>query len=150
MSGKTTDNKGQWPKGASGNPSGRPKGSRNKATLAMEALLEGEAERLTRKAVEMALKGDVSALRLCLDRLLPARKDRPIDLNLPAVQSAKQISEAMGTVVAAIGEGQITPNEGQVLANILTVQAEFVEAERLEQRVFTLDRNTFVDIDKAA
>jgi hypothetical protein len=150
MSSKTTDNQGQWPKGASGNPSGRPKGSRNKATLAMEALLEGEAERLTRKAVEMALEGDVFALRLCLERLLPARKDRPIDLNLPPVQSAKQISEAMGTVVAAIGEGQITPKEGQVLASILAVQAEFVEAEHLEQRVFHLERNTFVDIDKAA
>jgi hypothetical protein len=141
----TPNSKGQWPKGTSGNPSGRPPGSRNKATLAMEALLEGEADQLTRKAIEMALQGNPVALRLCLERLLPARKDRPIELNLPPVQSAKQISEAMGTVVAAIGDGQITPNEGQVLANVLAVQSEFVEAEQLEQRVSKLEQNQSVD-----
>jgi hypothetical protein len=111
----------------------------------MEALLEGEADQLTRKAIEMALQGNPVALRLCLERLLPARKDRPIELNLPQVQNAKQISEAMGTVVAAIGEGQITPNEGQVLANVLAVQSEFVEAEQLEQRVSKLEQNQSVD-----
>src|SRR5215475_9848913 len=63
--------------GVSGNPAGRPKGARNKSTLAAEALLDGEAEALTRKAVEMALGGDTVALRLCLERLVPPRKDRP-------------------------------------------------------------------------
>ena len=58
-------------KGQSGNPSGRPKGARNKATLAMEILLDGEADRLTRKVVEMALAGDTTALRLCLERIMP-------------------------------------------------------------------------------
>jgi Family of unknown function (DUF5681) len=138
-------NKGQWPKGTSGNPSGRPPGSRNKATLAMEALLEGEAEQLTRKAIEMALEGETFALRLCLERLLPARKDRPIELNLPPVQSAKQISEAMGTVVAAVSEGQITPNEGRAVADMLAVQSEFVEAESLEERVSKLEQKQCLD-----
>src|ERR1700693_659671 len=55
--------------GASGNPDGRPKGSRNKSTLALEALLDGQAEALTQKAVELALAGDITALRLCLDRI---------------------------------------------------------------------------------
>jgi hypothetical protein len=50
--------------GQSGNPDGRPKGSRNKATLAMEALLDGEAEAITRKAIEKALEGDMTAIRL--------------------------------------------------------------------------------------
>jgi hypothetical protein len=65
-------------KGQSGNPSGRPRGARNKTTLAVEALLDGEAEALTRKAIERALEGDTTALRLCLDRLLPPRKGRPV------------------------------------------------------------------------
>ena len=64
----------QFRPGQSGNPNGRPKGSRNAATLALESLLDGEAEALTRKAVELALAGDIAALRLCLDRILPPRK----------------------------------------------------------------------------
>jgi hypothetical protein len=61
---------------APGNP-GKPKGARHKATLAVDALLDGEADAITRKAIEMAKEGDTVALRLCLDRIAPARKDRP-------------------------------------------------------------------------
>jgi hypothetical protein len=68
------DHAGRWRRGASGNKAGKPKGTRHKATLAAETLLEGEAEALTRKAIELALKGDIAALRLCLDRIIPARK----------------------------------------------------------------------------
>lgn len=100
---------GRWTKGTSGNPAGRPPGSRNQATLAMEALLEGEAERLTPKALELALNGDMAALRLCLERLQPPRKERSIQLMLPPIQTAKQICEAMGAITTAISEGQITP-----------------------------------------
>jgi hypothetical protein len=69
--------------GQSGNPSGRLKDTLNKVTLAARALLDGEAEVLTRKMLELAKAGNPMALRLCLERLLPPRKDRPI--NLPAL-----------------------------------------------------------------
>ena len=68
--------------GQSGNPAGRPKGSRNKATLAAEALLEGELEAIIRKLLEKAKEGDSSALRLCLDRLMPPRRDRSVTFDL--------------------------------------------------------------------
>jgi len=55
--------------GQSGNPKGRPKGSRNQATMIAEALLDGEAEAITRRLVDKALEGDTAALRLCFDRL---------------------------------------------------------------------------------
>lgn len=73
---------GTWPKGVSGNPMGRPRGARHRSTLAVEALLDGEAEGLTRKAIEVAMEGDVEALRLCLDRLAPARKDATVSFQL--------------------------------------------------------------------
>jgi hypothetical protein len=76
---------GRWKPGVSGNRAGKPKGARHKATLAAESLLEGEALALSRKAVELALKGDVAALRLCLDRIVPARKDRPVRFMLPRI-----------------------------------------------------------------
>ena len=63
--------------------SGRPKGARHKATQAIQALLDGEGEALTRKAIELALAGDATALRLCLDRILPALRERPVMVELP-------------------------------------------------------------------
>jgi hypothetical protein len=67
---------------------GRPNGARHRVTLAAEALLDGEGEMLTRKAIELALAGDPTALRLCLDRILPPRRERPITFKLPALHSA--------------------------------------------------------------
>ena len=68
--------------------SGKPKGCRHKVTRAVEELLDGEAEKITRKAAELALKGDLTAIRICLDRIAPARKDRPVTFALPAMEKA--------------------------------------------------------------
>ena len=109
---------GRFPKGVSGNPTGRPKGALNRTTRACQELLEGESEAITRKAVELAKNGDIQALRLCLDRILPARKDRPISLTLPEVRSAKEVPVASGAVLASVADGQLTPSEGQALASL--------------------------------
>jgi Family of unknown function (DUF5681) len=132
---KPKSQKGQWPKGVSGNPAGRPRGSRNKATLALEALLEEGAEPLISKAMTMALAGDTAAMRLCLERILPARRDRLIHLDLPPIGNAKEISGALSTILTAIGEGQITPGEGETMANILATQTNVFMAEELESRL---------------
>lgn len=108
--------------GQSGNPAGRPKGTRNRATLAVEALLEGEAKALTRKAIELALGGDTTALRLCLERLMPPRKDRPVSLALPAVATADDAGKAIGAVLAAAADGKITPSEAGVLMGLIETQ----------------------------
>src|SRR4051812_25978859 len=98
---------GRWGKGTSGNQAGRPAGSRNKATQALQQLLEGEAERIPQKAIELALDGDLFAIRLCLERILPPRKDRPVDVELPPIQTVEQVAVAIGTVVKAVSDGQI-------------------------------------------
>lgn len=131
---------GQFSKGTSGNPAGRPPGSRNKATLMMEAMLEGEGEQLTRKLIDLASGGDIVALRLCLERLIPPRKDRSICLDLPRVENLPQISAAMSTVLEAIGDGRITPTEGETLANILTQQTNLVANLDLDRRVTELEQ----------
>jgi hypothetical protein len=61
----------------------------------MEALLDGESGALTRKAIELAKGGDMAALRLCLDRILPPRKDRPVTFALPAINSTNDAAAAM-------------------------------------------------------
>ena len=62
----------QFQKGQSGNPAGRPRGSRNKASIRMQEMLEEKTEKLVNKLIKMALAGNIGALRLCLDRLVPA------------------------------------------------------------------------------
>ena len=145
MSAKRTNGSGQFSKGTSGNPSGRPPGSRNHATLLMESLLEGEAEQLTRKAIELALAGDITALRLCLERLMPPRKDRPIHLILPPVENVHQISLAMAKVFAAISEGEITPTEAEVVSNILATHKNVLVAQDYERRLEDLERRMSKD-----
>jgi hypothetical protein len=67
---------------------GRPKGSRNKATIAIESLLQGQAEALTQTAVKKGLEGDSVALRLCMERIAPAPKDQSVSFRLPQMKSA--------------------------------------------------------------
>ena len=67
----------------SGN-SGRPKGARNRKTLTIESLLEGQAEALTQTAISKALDGDSMALRLCMERMATAPKDNPVSMALPS------------------------------------------------------------------
>ena len=86
----------QWQKGQSGNPAGRPRGSRNKTTMLMQNLLEGEAEAIARKAIEMAKDGDMAAIRVCMDRLAPARRGAAISCELPPVETSGGAVAAMG------------------------------------------------------
>ena len=129
-------------KGQSGNPSGRLQGSRNKVTLAVEAFLEGEAEALTRKAIDKALEGDTTALRLCLERLCPPRKDRPVTMTLPKFSGASGPAKAQAAGIRAVAAGKITPTEGQALTSMLEAQRRAIEAEDLERRITKLEQRT--------
>src|SRR5205085_12543459 len=137
---KRTNGSGHFPKGTSGNPAGRPPGSRNRTTLLMEFLLEGEAEQLTRKLIELALAGDINALRFCIERLMPSRKDRPIHLTLPPITNLQEIAMATSKVATAISEGEITPTEGEVLANVLLAHKDVLVTADIEMRLESLER----------
>lgn len=121
-----------------GNP-GRPKGARNKATVAIESLLEGEAERLGRKAIDMALAGDTSALRLCLDRIAPVRRGRPVRLPLPDIVTASDVSAAQAAVVAAMARGEITTDEASDVTRVLDALGTVIERRDLEARIAALE-----------
>ena len=129
----------RWKKGQSGNPNGRVAGSRNRATLAIEALLEGEGEALTRKAIELAKAGDMAALRLCLDRLAPPRKDSPVAFDLPEMKTLNDAVPAMGALVKAVGQGDLTPTEAGELTKMVQAFAKIIETAELEERVRILE-----------
>src|SRR5215467_1387793 len=104
-------------KGESGNPAGRPRGSRNRATLLMESLLADDAEAIGRKTIEMAKQGDMAAIRLCMDRLAPAPKGEPVAFELPPLEKPAD-SVAAAQIVAAVAAGELTPSEAAELAKV--------------------------------
>lgn len=130
---------GMFAKGKSGNPKGRTRGSRNKATEAAALLLAGEAEALTRKAVELALDGDTTALRLCLERIYPAPKDRPVAVDLPTVETAADLPKLTASILAAVARGELTPQEGNSLASIVTAHSKAVDVAEIDARLAALE-----------
>jgi len=119
--------------------SGKPRGARHKITRAIEELLEGEHEALTRKAIDMALQGDGPALRLCLERLVPARKDTPISFVMPGVRTAEEAVDASASLLSAVAAGEVTPDEGGRVMALLTAHRAILEAGDLERRIAALE-----------
>jgi Family of unknown function (DUF5681) len=124
-------------KGRSGNPRGRRLGSRNKATVAAQMLLADEAEALTRKAVELALGGDPTALRLCVERILP--RDRAVKFAMPRIASAADVAAAMGAVTAALAQGVITPGEANQIAQVIVTFVRTIETSDFDRRLQTVE-----------
>ena len=134
--------RGAFQPGQSGNPSGGPPGSRNKSKLALEALLDGEAENLTRRAVEMALAGDTTAMRLCLERIYPARKDTPVTFDMPKLDTAADAIKAMAAIMSAVASGDLTPAEANELAKLVDTFTRAIEAHELDERLKRLEAST--------
>ena len=126
-------------KGRSGNPAGRPPGTGKRATQAMQSLLDGETQALTRKAVELALDGNTTALRMCLDRIGPPRRERAVPLKLPPVRDAADLAGTMTAIIAAAGEGAISPDEGGRLARLVEIFLRAVETRDFERRLQLLE-----------
>lgn len=125
--------------GQSGNPAGRPRGSRNRSTLALEAIFEGEAEALSRRAIAMALDGDGPAMKLCLDRLLSPRRDRSITFDLPAINSAADLPKATEAMLRAVASGEITPSEAADIGKAVSAHIEAITAADLSARLARLE-----------
>ena len=95
---------------------------------------------MTRKVVELAKDGHPVALRLCLDRLLPPRKDRPVNFTLPQLTGAQDLVPTLGAILAAVARGDITPGEGQSLTAMLDAYRKGLETTDLEARIRALEK----------
>ena len=121
---------------AKGNGGRRP-GSKNKNSLILEVLSDGDKEELVRKGLELAKAGDVSMLKFFLSRLLP--RERPIRIDLPRMEFADDAVEALGLIVRAVAQGSITPGEGADLANLVNSYCRAIDAADLVKRMDALE-----------
>jgi hypothetical protein len=127
-------------KGESGNPAGRQRGSRNRTTILMQSLLEADGEALARKAIDLAKGGDLAALRMCMDRLVPARKHEPIAVDLPRLDTAADTVTAASTIVAAVAAGELAPSEAADIAKVVDIYVRALATQAFEERLVKLER----------
>ena len=137
-SGPTADDRNPNGTFAKGNP-GRPPGTRMRITRAVEELLDGEADKITRKCADLALEGDTTAIRLCLERIAPPRKDTPVSFDLPLIENAGDAADAAAAVLLAVSEGEITPLEGASVMGLVENYRRVLEASEFEARIAALE-----------
>lgn len=121
-----------------GNP-GRPKGARNKATREVEGLLEAQAAELTQAAINKALEGDTVALRICLDRIAPASKDKPISFEMPEIKTAADAADVSRAILKAVADGEVTPAEAAGLSGLIETFRRTIETAELDERISKLE-----------
>jgi Family of unknown function (DUF5681) len=126
--------------GQSGNPNGRPKGARNRVTRAVEALIDGQGEALGAKAVEKALQGDSTMLRALLSTLVPPRRERTVEFELPKIESAADALKASSAVISACAAGELSPHEASEIMGLISTHARAIEVAELEARVAALEK----------
>ena len=129
-----------FPKGRSGNPKGRPPGARNATTVLAEQLLDGEAEELVRKVIAKAKRGNLPALRICIDRILPPRTERPVQFAMPELRSVGDASKAISALLSAVAKGELGASEAAELSKLIENFVRAVEATVLEQRLLDLEQ----------
>lgn len=120
-----------------GNP-GRPKGARNRATVAAQEMMSGELEGVVRKLIDMAIGGDPVAIKLVLDRVVPPPRDRLIEFDLPPISSPADTGEACSAVVKAVSQGKVTPGEALTLVDMIERAGRLLEASGNSGMIATL------------
>ncbi len=123
---------------AHGNP-GRPKNSRNIATRALEALLNGEGEQIARKCIELAKNGDMAAIRLVMERTIPPRRGRPTPFDMPEIKSAEDTAGAISSVLNEVAAGTMTASEGDAIVKIISAYASSLEISNIQKRLEALE-----------
>jgi hypothetical protein len=123
----------------SGNPKGPGTGSRNRASLLLDRMAEGEAEAVLASVLAAAKAGDMGAAKLLLDRVWPQRRGRPVHLELPRMETPADLAAALGAVAGAVGRGNLSPEEGSAVAAVLEAQRRAIETQELEQRLAALE-----------
>ena len=90
----------------------------------------------------MAKQGDTTALRLCIERILPARKDRPVSFNMPRIETTADSVKAAAAIASAVADGELTPMEARELSRVVDGYTRAVETADLAARLDRLEQHT--------
>lgn len=126
---------GTFAKGVSPNPHGRPKGARNRSTMAALAIMEADAEGISKRAVELALAGDLTAIRLVLERLVSPARDRPVQIEIPRMSAASDLVAASDAIAAAVADASLTPSEGAAISTLVANTAKAIEVAQIDEQL---------------
>ena len=129
-------------KGQSGNPAGRPRGIVNRATALAQTLLSERAEGIARKVIALAEAGDMAAIRVCMERLVPPIKHQPVAVELPPLENALDSVEAMASIAAAVTAGDLTAAEAAELAKVVNAYVWALASQAFEARLSALEKGT--------
>lgn len=129
----------RFQKGCSGNPKGRPKGSIGQAALLAKNIFEENVTVICNRLVDEAKNGNIQAIRLILDRILPVRKELPMKINLPEIKCAQDVSAAITIITSAIADGHITVSEGESLSKIIDINLKTIETQDFQIRLEKLE-----------
>ena len=130
----------QFQKGQIGNPAGRPRGSRKQASFRIREVLEQRADELVDKGIEMALAGNIAAIRLCLNRLVPARANEPFFCDMPRLEKAADAVDALARLLSAAAAGDVTVDQAAKLARVISLYVNALEEHEFEDRLAKLER----------
>lgn len=125
--------------GTSGNPRGKPAGTRSKSTQLLLALMEGSAEQITQAVINAARGGDLVAARIVLDRLIPQAKERPVSVDLPDTNTSEGVSAAQSAILQAVARGDLLPGEASTLSAIVESKRRAIETQELSDRISLLE-----------
>jgi hypothetical protein len=125
---------------------GRPRGSRNRATIAVESLMEDQAEALGGKMIDLAMSGNTTALKFCLERVTPRMKSRRLNIELSAIQTPADVSAAMSRVIEAAACGDIDVEQARSMTSLLDMKRKCLEAVELEERMVLIEKKISRDV----
>lgn len=131
--------KGKFQPGKSGNPKGRTPGTRNKSTMAAFETLRANAGALTQKVIDLAMTGDVSCLKMAIDKLLPACRDAPLQISLPKIVTVADLPQFTSAIIDAVTLGQLQPSEAEKLCKIVQAHKDAIQIGDFEQRLCDLE-----------
>ena len=127
--------------GESGNPAGRPRGARNKRTLAFETMLDRDATVIVDQLITLAKKGDIAAMRMCIDRIFPRPHGRPVAFDLPPMTTAADAVTVMGGIMQAISDGDLSAQEGAELSKVVAGFSQMVATADMARRLREIEQS---------
>jgi len=132
--------RGRFRRGQSGNPAGRRPGARNRTCALALKLMDADAEPVIVALIRAAKGGDVAAIKLVLERVAPLPRNRPVRFYMPPIETADDLGEAMGAILQAAADGELTPDEAVSIANLIETRRRTIETLELEERIAALEQ----------